>query len=117
MTDNNDRASIYAAMAAFDEEEQEERAKNNPFARHRQMQATQSVKVTVDGQTCDVATHAYVRELERTIKAQAAKIEKFERQFHRIAAAMKNQRVNMHGQTNRINDAFRELDQKIDRRD
>ena len=117
MTDNGDRSDIYAAMAEMEEEEAAERSKANPFAQYRQQAKDRSVTVRVGEGTAEVATTAYVRELERLVRDQARKIEKFERQFHRIAASMKNQRSQLHGQNNRINDVVRDLDQKIDRRD
>lgn len=113
----DDRADIYAAMAAMEEQEATERAARNPFAQRAEQQKQQAVRVQAEGGTAEVPTITYVRELERLVREQARKIEKFEREFHRISAKMRQQRIIAHGQNNRLNDVVRDLDYKIDRRD
>jgi hypothetical protein len=119
MTDKineEDRASIYAAMADMEEEETAERKARNPFTRGKDSGKSVSVPLG-DGKSADVPSMEYVQGLERIIRAQAQTIEKFERAFHRIDAKLRTQRAHINGQSGRINDVNRELDQKIDRRD
>jgi hypothetical protein len=112
---NEDRADIYAAMAAAEEEEAAERSARNPFTKRANISDT--ILVPMGDGTAEVPSMDYVRRLERMVREQARIIERFERQFHRIDAKLRTHRTTINGQSSRINDVNRELDQKIDRRD
>lgn len=116
LNEDANRAAIYAAMMDAEEDEVERKRSKNPL--FQQSDAARTVTIPLaDGQSVEVPSMAYVRELERLIRAQATLLDKFERQFHRVEHKLRTHRSAINGHNSRINDVGRELDQKIDRRD
>lgn len=108
------RAEILAAMAADDEDEFEETGTSETSfgVDGNARMAT----IRVGDKSVQVPTLAYVTSLENIIRAQSRELKKHERQFARISAALRNQRMTSNQQNNELNTVWQELDSKIDRR-
>jgi hypothetical protein len=102
------RSAIYAAMA--DEEAPERKGIDAE-------QTSRFVTLNLNGKVMVLPTMTYVANLERLVQTQARAIQRHERQFHRIAAILRNQRGAHSGTTSALADLQRDLDNKIDRRD
>lgn len=110
--DDKTRAAIYAAMTDDDDTEEVVGIKLMPTDDSRDF-----TTVIVNDKKVQVPTLDYMRRLEQTIQQQARTIQRFERQFNRMASLLRTHRSSLNGQSNRINDVVRDLDSKIDRRD
>ncbi len=110
--DDKTRAAIYAAMTDDEEAEDSIGTKLMPIDESRDF-----TTVIVNEKKVQVPTLEYTRRLEQTIQQQGRTIQRFERQFNRMASLLRTHRSSLNGQSNRINDVVRDLDSKIDRRD
>lgn len=115
LPDSEARASIYAAMMADEEDEEDQAAAEKstyvPFG------SVKSVPIKIAERDYEVATTAYVQQLERTIQKQDATIRKMERAIQNLASANRNHRVAINRSISNAQEMQREIDNKIDGRD
>lgn len=125
MKDNEDKpllefasADIYAAMAADEEDAEDERLMSRPLIQGGLVNLHgRSVPVQVGDKTVEVATSAYVARLENIVREQKLAIQKQERLIKALGQMIRAQKSTTGHHADNINSIKRDLDYKIDRRD
>ena len=113
-----DRADIYAAMAAQEDEADDAAMLEKPMVNPSvfNLHGGAGSKLVIDDRTVEVANLVYVQRLEQLLREQDIRLKKMDRVIHSLGVELRQQRQTINKQSGRLLEMSGDIDNKIDRR-